>query len=301
MTERSWFWSGTSVGHAALPQPYGAPYNDEMFTKVISNMILRDNKKQGVIASSSSDTNFDLARTGDALTIDPGWAIVDGKIYQSSSAINFNVSSDGTWSVVLRKSWTNQTVTMSLIQTSSITQVSDSTWDLELYRIVRTGGSIISVKDRRRYVNKAYYKTIPLNWMWGPVEPTTNRPYYPYNQNSKHHWTFNWPSDFLKDLEIHVVVTGGGSNDWGGTIRSLTYYENLDPFSWIKTLFVGDTSWEIGAVNPADEIFVAASDFDQTSILPNKLLRFSMELMFGDYQIPEDVYIVGAYARYVST
>jgi hypothetical protein len=129
-----------------------------MFSDVFNMLMTRDRTVHGVLPSNMTGYTGNLAVTANAstATVATGIAMVDGKVYASNASVSLSFSGDGSWSVVLRKSWASQTVRAALVSTASVTQTDGVTWDVELARIVRTGGAIASNKDMRAYIRAPY-------------------------------------------------------------------------------------------------------------------------------------------------
>jgi hypothetical protein len=152
MTQRSWYWGGTSLGDAALPAPYGAPYTDDMFSDVFAMLLSMDRTTQGVVPSER--TGFDgllevTNPTGTTISVDTGIALVDGKVFASDANESFTTSGDGTYYAVVRKSWAAQTARLALV--TSVVQTDGVTWDLPLATIVVSGGTH-TVTDTRVFL-----------------------------------------------------------------------------------------------------------------------------------------------------
>lgn len=164
MTQRSWFWGGTSTGDAGLPAPYGAPYSDDMFSDIFSHLFSRDRNTQGVIPTdnTSYSSNLSCTYTNSTVTVGTGIAIVDGKVYASDATTALDFSGDGAFYVVLRKSWTAQTVRLALIATSSLTRTDGVTWDVPIHYFVRAGGAVTTYNDYRFYAVRPSTNVIPV-------------------------------------------------------------------------------------------------------------------------------------------
>lgn len=162
MTERSWFWSGTTIGDAALPAPYGAPYSDDMFSDVLRSAFQFDRTRSGVVLTVNPpfDTNLSAAlnNTGiaTAVSVSPGRAFVDGKLYESDATITFNFAAEGWYQVVLRKDFAAQTIRMIFRQGQTVTQLDGVIWEIELFRIEHRPnngtGSFTDLLDHRVFI-----------------------------------------------------------------------------------------------------------------------------------------------------
>jgi len=151
MTERSWFWGGTTVGDAALVAPYGAPYTDDMFSDLYAFLFSLNRVTDGVIHTENPLYNSMLAVTnpaGTTIRVANGMALVDGKVYLNTANIDLNTSGDGNYSVVLRKTWATQIV-RAAIRSQGVTQVDGTTWEIELARVAVVAG-VHTLTDMRR-------------------------------------------------------------------------------------------------------------------------------------------------------
>jgi hypothetical protein len=153
MTERSWYWSGISTGDAALAAPYGAPYTDDMFSDLWALLFTSDRTAQGVLLTSHASYSGLLAVTnpsGTTIRVATGAALVDGKLYASDAVVDLSTSGDGSYSVVLRKTWATQTV-RAAIRSLGVTQTDGTIWEIELARVVVASG-VHTVTDMREFV-----------------------------------------------------------------------------------------------------------------------------------------------------
>lgn len=157
MAEYSLFWGGTSVGDAANAT-MGAPYTDDMFSDALGALMHFDRNADGVVVSMDSRYSGMLGAVVDhenaTISILPGIAMVDGKLYLNTSTQNFVMTSNGTWQVVLRKDFNAQTVRMVWRLGSSVTQTDGSIWEIELWRFDHLAGSIsyTNAGDRRKFL-----------------------------------------------------------------------------------------------------------------------------------------------------
>lgn len=151
MTQRSWFWGGTSIGDAALPVPYGAPYSDDMFTDVFAMMFTQDRTTEGVLQSSHPLYSGLLAVSnpgGDTIRVASGLALVDGKLFGNDANLDLtHTGGDGTFSVVLRKDFAAQTV-RAAIRSQGVTQTDGTLWEIKLADFTRAAG-VYTLTDLR--------------------------------------------------------------------------------------------------------------------------------------------------------
>lgn len=160
MTEKSYFWGGTSVGDATL-----APYDDDEFSDFIVNAIQYRREVQGVIFGK--DNNLEITNpSGLTIQVDTGRAYVDGKLYVNDVAVSLTLSAapgSGTdyYHVVLRKAFSAQTVRAVLVgpvnggPATPAVQIDGTTWDIVMAEVRQTSGGTISIINKQVPFNKA--------------------------------------------------------------------------------------------------------------------------------------------------
>lgn len=160
MVERSWFWGGTTVGDAAnagAMAGYGAPYTDDTYTDQWRKLAVYDRRYDGVINSANLVGNLQVsAPGGNVVRIAPGYALVDGKMYESTA--NYDEAlADGSYTVVLRKVWATQTVRAihDRAQAAALTWVDGTTWEIPLADVTLAGGAVTYLKDRRSFLKSS--------------------------------------------------------------------------------------------------------------------------------------------------
>lgn len=154
MAEKSWYWGGTSVGDAALAAPDGAPYTDDRYSDNWAALFTYDRQLEGVVRSNNVVGNLAVsAPGGNVIRLAPGYALVDGKLYENSANID-QALADGLYTVVIRKVWATQTVRAVLdrAQAASVTWIDGDTWELPLADVTVIGGLITTLKDRRKFL-----------------------------------------------------------------------------------------------------------------------------------------------------
>lgn len=147
MTQLSWPWGGDVTGDASL-----APYSDDEWTDIWRKLFQRDRTTEGVLKNYGSDlvvTN----PSGDTIRVGDGAAIVDGKFYENTAAVDTVVSSNGSYRVVLQKDWTAQTVRIAILSGLTPTQSDGTIWEIKLAEVVRSGTHTIT--DTRTYTHFA--------------------------------------------------------------------------------------------------------------------------------------------------
>jgi len=153
MAEKSWFWGGTTVGDAG-------PYNDEEFCDLFKFLIQGDPSTQGPIKNVYNELAVTAVDT-DTIQMDTGAAMVDGRLYINSSALQKDLVDRGVglpnyYVLILRKDFDAQTVTAELLLDAAaypaVTQNDSSEWEIALYRIlVPGGGEALVITDVRDF------------------------------------------------------------------------------------------------------------------------------------------------------
>ena len=127
MTERSWYWAGTTLGDAALPAPYGAPYSDDRFSDNYAKLFTYNRATQGVLLRNGTYGLIVTNPAGATIRTGTGLAIVDGKIYENDGSID-TTPGNGDWLYLLRKTWATQEVRATYKAYAALTQVDGATW-----------------------------------------------------------------------------------------------------------------------------------------------------------------------------
>ncbi|NPU89977.1 MAG: hypothetical protein HPY87_08895 [Fervidobacterium sp.] len=156
MTEKSYFWGGTTVGDASE-----APYQHTAFQQFIRKMFCFDRSKAGVIRAYENELNC-TNPSANTVVISTGAAVVDGVFYENTDNVSFTintpVSSSRSDIIVLRKVWADQTVRLTKVTGSegsvapSLTQTDNDTWDIPLWTITITTGGSITLTDNRYFL-----------------------------------------------------------------------------------------------------------------------------------------------------
>lgn len=267
MTERSWFWGGTTVGDAALAAPYGAPYSDDMFSDVFAFLFSNDRTVQGVIPTLKTGYTGMLAATYDnsAVTIASGAGLVDGKLYASDGSVALNFPGDGTFYVVLRKSWGAQTVRLALITTASLAQNDGATWEVPIHRLVRAGGVVTGYQDYRNWVGGAPPTRAINPFIYGPVADSTYPWSFQLRENQTDYVVYNFllPDDFVSNLKVELLLSASTT---GANIR-ITRATSTVPFlhqEWGYTsLFTTTETVAVANSGPTEDAYTQTV-FDDT-------------------------------------
>lgn len=154
--EISYYWSDTTVGDGVY-----SPYRNDKFSDIWRKLLIRDRTLQGYI--DNYENELEVTWTGgDAIRIDTGAALVDGKFYENDAAIPLSISSPIVATrydrVVLRKTWNAQTVRVAIVEgeegsgVPSITQEDENIWEVPLATIRITTAGAITITDEREAV-----------------------------------------------------------------------------------------------------------------------------------------------------
>lgn len=147
MTEKSFFWGGSTVGDHG-------PYSDDQFSDLLRELFQDVLSLEGVLPGKLGELLV-TAPSDTTVRISSGSAIVDGKIYVNSESVNLSVdlpaSGFNYYTVVLDKDFTSQTVRLAILgpNTSTypeVTQVLGVTWEIALARVKvpSTGGTTVT-------------------------------------------------------------------------------------------------------------------------------------------------------------
>lgn len=156
MTERSFYWAGTSVGDASL-----APYDDEAdYAHLWRNLFTINRQYAGVLGIEGGMLEV-TNPAGATARVASGCAIVDGKFYENTANIDFTVSGTSVWWVVgLVRSTLAQTVrafargpyASDALAIASLVQTDNDTWEIPLATVLTTAGGLVSsITDHRGY------------------------------------------------------------------------------------------------------------------------------------------------------
>lgn len=152
MAEISLPWSGTTTGDAG-------PYSDDDWSDMYRKLFLNDRTLQGVIANFANE--IEITGSASPVSVNTGAALVDGKFYENNSSATIAVPTPSGATridrIVLRKSWTAQTVRLTRIEgvegggVPAMTQNDGVTWDIPLYQASITTGGAITLTDERDF------------------------------------------------------------------------------------------------------------------------------------------------------
>lgn len=158
MAETSYPWDGTSTGDASTA-PYDAATEFAAMVAAIAGSLALSNR--GAVVRDALNELSCTPGSG-KVTIGTGYAIAYGTLYSNDTAKDLTIDpasvSTRVDRVVLRKSWSAQTVRLTVIKgvegagapalgagTPAYTQTAGTTWDVPLYRVSITTGGTISI------------------------------------------------------------------------------------------------------------------------------------------------------------
>lgn len=152
MAEYSYLWSDGSGD--------GGPYDRDEWDDMLALLVAGE---EGVIAGYLNELEV-TNPSGLDIEVDTGGAVVDGKLYRADAAVtglSVTTPTVGTtgFRVVLRKSWSSQTVRAAVIMNTdgnsdppALTQVDGTTWEISLATGTVTTGGVVTLADDRTIV-----------------------------------------------------------------------------------------------------------------------------------------------------
>ncbi len=154
MTERSYYWDGTSTGDASL-----APATVNIYNTLIWKLLFASADNEGYIFNQAEE----LEVTGTLLSVQvgKGAALVNGTFYKSdeieSVVIDTPVTDPRIDRIVLRKDWALKTVRITKIEGTenasptapALVQTEEVQWDIPLAQALITTSGVITVTDER--------------------------------------------------------------------------------------------------------------------------------------------------------
>lgn len=236
MTEKSYYWGGTITGDASL-----APYDDDEFSDNWNFLLAYDRVTQGVISTARSSYTGFLNVTnpaGTTVRVATGAALVDGKLYTNDANIDFSAATANQYyTVVLRKSWSGQTVRAALLgpqvgSPPSVTQTDGTTWEISLATVYNNAGTL-EITDARSYTPRRRYvqmfvpcvggvdsgaTSLAINSTWGGFTMAGTLRAWAMGH-------FILPDDYVSGLTITPVLTmDSGSFTWDIYWQTLVIY-----------------------------------------------------------------------------
>ena len=169
MTEKSFFWNGTSLGDAATWTPakgyhmanadYESPWVD-----IMMRAILNGTDNRGVLLGWLNE--LEVTGVASPLSVNTGAAIVYGLYYENDAALNVTVGTPTSDvrvdRLVIRRNWAAQTARVTLLEgvegagaAPGMTQLpapsGSGVYDVPLATIEITTGGVITVTDEREF------------------------------------------------------------------------------------------------------------------------------------------------------
>lgn len=156
MTEKSWYWPGTTTGDAS-----DAPYDDDEFSDIWRKLFQRDRTLQGIIDGYESELSVSSPSTN-VLRVAKGAALVDGKFYEADDVVDKAFATPSVLlridRVVLRKDFAAQTVRVAILTgvegggVPALTQVDGVTWEIPLAQADITIVPTVTLTNERQNV-----------------------------------------------------------------------------------------------------------------------------------------------------
>lgn len=152
MAEKSLFWTD-STGD-------GGPYSQTQLAEWLEYLFTTDQAAtEGVL--EGADNELAVSGASSPVAVATGAAIVKGRWYRNSAAVNVAVASPAAATridrIVLRADWTAQTVRIARVAgveggaAPALTQVDGTTWEISLAQVSITTGGAITLTDERAF------------------------------------------------------------------------------------------------------------------------------------------------------
>lgn len=154
MTEKSWFWGGTTPGDAA-----DAPYDNDEWSDLWRKLFMTDRTTQGKLEGYENELLVSNP-SGNNIRVATGAALVDGKVYETDANVDNTISTPAVSTridrIVLQKSWSAQTIRVAVLTgvegggVPTVTQTDGVTWEIPLAQVSITTGAVITITDERQ-------------------------------------------------------------------------------------------------------------------------------------------------------
>lgn len=165
MTERSRPWDGTTLGDAT-ESPYDAATEFARILRATTGSEENLNKG-GVVMDATGFADYAISTfSANVSRVQSGLGWVQGTWHESDNVIDFNIPTPSASTrvdrIVLRKSWASQTVRLTRIAGTEgagppgIASSFGSVWDVPLWLISITTGTVITYTDERRSVGAGH-------------------------------------------------------------------------------------------------------------------------------------------------
>lgn len=174
MAEVSYFWEGTTDGDASE-----APYTNDEISDVMRQAFQFDRVYTlptlfyPIPGAVNSPFSVTINETQNTVTVETGAAIIDGKVYIIQNPKTFSVSSDGYYTIVLRKAFPaiedgkaiGQTVRAEMLWSASSpvapTQTDGEVWEVTIAYLYNDGTNITFYSTASKPYWNASYDSYP--------------------------------------------------------------------------------------------------------------------------------------------
>jgi len=229
MAEYSSFWGGTTTGDAG-------PYTDDQFSDVFTKLFLSDRSTQGVLLNVGGELKI-TNPSGLNFSVSTGAAVVDGKIYESTSTVGFvgsaPVSGYNYYRIVLRKDFAAQTVRQAMTGPDvsapiSLVQNDGTTWEISLGTIRVSSTNFVTITDTRSFcVFNTYATPAPASILGSMIAPDTitdsllqygkisNRQGRAYSEGEDLNWANSGVTNYVP-ASAKIQIGSAETNVWGG-------------------------------------------------------------------------------------
>ncbi len=152
MAENSLPWGGIAVGDSG-------PYTDDNWTDVWRQLFTRDRTLEGILPDYLNELAVSNP-AGLTIRVASGGAVIDGKFYRNTANVDFAGVAPGGgsnfYTVVVDKDFAAQTVRLSMVGPDvvappAVTQADGVDWEIAIYEIEITSGSVVTITDVRVY------------------------------------------------------------------------------------------------------------------------------------------------------
>lgn len=211
MTERSRPWGGTVTGDAG-------PYSDDQWHNTWRSIIGSQDANEGVF----QDQLNELAVSGTAtpVSVASGRSLVRGGWYESDAAVTVAIPTPSVSTridrIVLRKSWTAQTIRIARVAgvegagAPALTQSNGVTWEIPLAQASITTGGVITVTDERTFIGNIAVRVGTLANI--PAAPPYDGRFFYYATDDDSLW---YPDSgaWVQVILNHDDLSGVSAND----------------------------------------------------------------------------------------
>ena len=183
MTESSYPWDGTTLGHAAAGK-FTAPYTGSLeFARTLRSQLTADDETYGYVIPNTADDGLNVTETAvasAAVLVKTGMAFVKGFLYENDANLTLAIAANASGnpridSVILRVDWTTQEIHAAILQGTpaanpsapSLTQTVGTTYEVLLATIwVANGFATIlnpEIHDQRLFLASSYEFAVASN------------------------------------------------------------------------------------------------------------------------------------------